>query len=128
MGTLCAQLLLQIDTDSLELYKCCDHALKICISFGYNPQIIFCRFIHNLNLVIFWHFIEWIEGTLCAQLLVQFNTDIFETLQTLCPCFEDMHVVGILLRLFFFVTFLCNLNFSIFRNCHILKVTYQLGA
>ena len=29
-----------------------------------------------------WHFSEWIEGTLCAQLL-QFNTDTFEILQTL---------------------------------------------
>ena len=31
----------------------------------------------------FGHFSEWIEGTLCAQLLLQFNTDTFETLQTL---------------------------------------------
>ena len=28
----------------------------------------------------FMHFSEWIEGTLCAQLLLQFNTDTFETL------------------------------------------------
>ena len=141
----------------LKLYRCCDHALKICMWFGYNPQINFCHFFRNLNLAIFrafsqwkwmgsgylvcatpptvscqfklnmcyghglkicmwfgcnpWiifchffsqfelshffgHFSEWIEGTLCAQLL-QFNTDTFETLQTLWPCFEDMHVVGI---------------------------------
>ena len=25
------------------------------------------------------HFSDWIEGTLCAQLLLQFNTDTFET-------------------------------------------------
>ena len=31
----------------------------------------------------FAHFSEWIEGTLCAQLLLQFNTHSFETLQTL---------------------------------------------
>ena len=31
----------------------------------------------------FGHFSGWIEGTLCAQLLLQFNTDTFETLQTL---------------------------------------------
>ena len=31
----------------------------------------------------FGHFTEWIEGTLYAQLLLQFNTDTFETLQTL---------------------------------------------
>ena len=28
----------------LKLNICCDHALKICILFGYNPQIIFCHF------------------------------------------------------------------------------------
>ena len=31
----------------------------------------------------FGHFSGWIEGNLCAQLLLQFNTDTFETLQTL---------------------------------------------
>ena len=71
----------------LKLYLCCDHALKICIFFGYNPRIIFCHFsFHNLNLPgshFFGHFSEWIEGTLCAQLLLQFNTNTFETLQTL---------------------------------------------
>ena len=66
------------------LYMCYGHGLKICMWFGYNPWIIFCHFFHNLNLVIFFgHFSEWIEGTLCAQLLLQFNTDTFETLQTL---------------------------------------------
>ena len=70
VGTLCAQLLLSL----------CDHALKICILFVYNPQIIFCHFFHNLNLSHFYgHYNEWIEGTLCAQ-LIQLNTDIFETL------------------------------------------------
>ena len=40
----------------------------------------FLSFFHNLNLVIFFgHFSEWIVGTLCAQLLVQFKTDIFQT-------------------------------------------------
>ena len=61
----------------LKLYRCCDHALKICILFGYNPQIIF-ELSH-----FFGYFSEWIEGTLCAQLLIQFNTDILETSQTL---------------------------------------------
>ena len=31
----------------------------------------------------FGHFSEWIEGTLCAQLLLQFHTNTFETLQAL---------------------------------------------
>ena len=63
----------------LKLYICCDYALKICILFGYNPQIFFfLSFFHNL-VIFFGHFSEWILGTLCAQLLVQFKTDIFKT-------------------------------------------------
>ena len=34
--------------------------------------------------------------TLCAQLLLQFYSDSFETSQMSRPCFEDMHVVWIL--------------------------------
>ena len=33
--------------------------------------------------------------TLCAQLLLQFYSDSFETLQVFSPWFEDMHVVWI---------------------------------
>ena len=33
--------------------------------------------------------------TLCAQLLLQFYSDSFETLQMFLPSFEDMHVVWI---------------------------------
>ena len=34
--------------------------------------------------------------TLCAQLLLQFYSDSFETSQMFRPCFEDVHVVWIL--------------------------------
>ena len=37
----------------LKLYRCCDHASKICMWFGYNPQINFYHFFRNLNLAIF---------------------------------------------------------------------------
>ena len=37
----------------LTLCRHCDHALKICMWLGYNPQIKFCHFFSNLNLVIF---------------------------------------------------------------------------
>ena len=81
VGTLCAQLLLQFYADSFEtlqmllswsedmqdmrnspysfmpilskLYRYFYHGLKICMRFGYNPDIIFCHFFRNLNLVIF---------------------------------------------------------------------------
>ena len=49
----------------------------------------------ELSYFFFWYFSEWIECTLSAQLLLQFNTDTFETLQTLWPCFDDKHVVVI---------------------------------
>ena len=63
--------------------------------FGYDTQItfycgldmililIFITFVRNLNLVIFGHFdneSEWTGGTLCAQLLLQFHSDSFDTL------------------------------------------------
>ena len=36
----------------LSLYMCLCHGLKMCMLFGYNPQIIFSVF-HKMNLVIF---------------------------------------------------------------------------
>ena len=37
----------------LKLYGHCDHVLKICMWLGYTPQINFCHFYCNLNIVIF---------------------------------------------------------------------------
>ena len=36
-----------------KLHWCFGHGLKICMWFGYNPQIIFCYFLCKLNFVIF---------------------------------------------------------------------------
>ena len=77
----------------LKLYRCCDHALKICMWFGYNPQINFCYF-----LPFFGHFhneSEWAAGTLCAQLLLQFHANSSKTLHVLWAWSENMHVVWI---------------------------------
>ena len=67
--------------------------------FGYNPQINFSHFFSQFELSHFFeHFdneSEWTVGTLCAQLLRQFHSDSFETLQMSLPGFEDMHVVWI---------------------------------
>ena len=38
----------------LKLYRWFCQGLKMCMTFGYNPQINFCHFFHSLNLVIFW--------------------------------------------------------------------------
>ena len=40
----------------LKLYRCYDHALKICMRLGYTPQIYFCHYFCNFDLVIFWTF------------------------------------------------------------------------
>ena len=98
VGTLCAQLLLQFYADSFE-------TLQIFLSWSEDmhvvwilPEIIFCHFFHNLNLVIFRRFYcqsEKIVGTLCAQLLLQFYIYSFETSQVFCTWSEDMHVVWI---------------------------------
>ena len=37
----------------LKLHRCFGHGLKTCMWVGYNPQIIFCHFFRNLNLVFF---------------------------------------------------------------------------
>ena len=37
----------------LKLHRCFGHGLKTCMWFGYNPQIRFCHFFRNLNLVFF---------------------------------------------------------------------------
>ena len=70
----------------MKLYRCLDHALKMCVWFGYNPQINFETFFRNLNLVLFQTFYnesEWTVGTLCAQLLLQFYSDSFKLYR--CP-------------------------------------------
>ena len=68
----------------LKRYMCYGHGLKICMWFGYNPWVIFCHFFLQFELSHFFgHFSEWIAGTLCVQLLLQFYTDTFETLQIL---------------------------------------------
>ena len=62
----------------LQLYMSYGHGLKIEIILGLF-FVIFSQFELSHS---FRHFSEWIEGTLCAELLLQFNTDTFETLQT----------------------------------------------
>ena len=57
MGTFCVQLLLQFYGDSFETSQVFEHGLKICMWFGYNPQIIFYHFFRKLNLAIFLAFL-----------------------------------------------------------------------
>ena len=41
------------------LCTCFLHSLKMCMSFGYKPWIIFCHFFYFVNFVIFWPQIVW---------------------------------------------------------------------
>ena len=36
------------------------HGMRMCMWFGYNCEVIFCRFFHFVNLVIFWP--QWIDS------------------------------------------------------------------
>ena len=77
----------------LKLYRCLHHTLKMCMWFGYNPQINFRHFFRKLNLVVFRYFDNESEWTVCATPPSVFNSDSFETLKCLddalkiCMCF-----------------------------------------
>ena len=66
-GTLCAQLLLQFINDTFETLQT--------LWLGYTPQIYFCHFFYNMNLVIFWAFLH-LESDLSVWGIV-FHKHIF---------------------------------------------------
>ena len=78
----------------LKLYRCCDHALKIYMWFGVGH-------FHNES--------EWAVGTLCAQLLLQFHANSFQTLHGLKICMWFGYNSWII-----FCHFFHNLNLVIF--------------
>ena len=82
----------------LKLCTCFLHGMKMCIWFGYNPCINFFTF-STLRTLSFsdLRFYEnvVIVGTLWAQLLIQFYTDLFETLYMFSPWSGDVHMLWI---------------------------------
>ena len=81
-----------------KFYRCFCYGLKICMWFGYYPEIIFCYFFRKLNIAIFLAFYyqsELIVGTLCAYLPIQFYIDSFDTSRVFWTWSEHMHVVWI---------------------------------
>ena len=58
----------------------------MCMTFGCNPQINFCHFFSNLDLVILG-----LKAILRTQLLLQFYLDLFETLQVFLSKSIDVH-------------------------------------
>ena len=99
---------------ALKLYMCYEHGLKICMWFGYNPWIFFVIFSQFELSHFFRHFSERIECTLCAQLLLQFNTNTFETKRhhdhalKICMWFGYNPLIN-------FCHFFRNFNLAIFR-------------
>ena len=78
----------------LKLYRCFCHDLKICMWFGYYPEIIFCHFFCNLNLVIFKCTI--MAGDINSlNLLVMFDSyDMlanFCNIKSISPCCKLSH-------------------------------------
>ena len=85
----------------------CACGLDIIVSFF---VCFFFHFFHIVNLVIFHlHYID--NGYLLwAQLLLQFYTDHYETLQMFSSWYKDVHVVfDIIVRLFFYFFYIVNL-------------------
>ena len=84
----------------LKLYRCFCQGLKMCMTFGYNPQINFCHIFHSLNLVIFRAQLLLklmdIRVPLWAQLLLQFLSQSFWKLyRCFLPRTEDVHDIWI---------------------------------
>ena len=81
----------------LKHCRCFQHGMNMCMWFWYNTLIIFSHFFCFVNLVSFFYMkcYQGVEtvGTLWAQLLLQFSTDCFETLQMFSAWNEDMHMV-----------------------------------
>ena len=77
-----------------KLYRCFCHGLKMCMWFGYNPQINFCHVFRTLNTVIFQ---SWIQSKCIdtGQLLLQFYADRLGILHVVLSWSEDVHVVWI---------------------------------
>ena len=61
---------------TLKLYRCLGHGLKMGISFGYNPQIIFCHFFSQVELS---HFYDQSDGFKVHCNTMQFYTILYET-------------------------------------------------
>ena len=79
VGTLWAQLLLQFLTDPSEILQMSSSwSEDVHVLFTESLNYFFFHFFHIFNLDIFS---KSVVGTMWAQLLVQFYTDPFETLQ-----------------------------------------------
>ena len=61
----------------LKLHRSIGHGLKTCMWFGYDPEIRFCHFFRNLNLVFFQALI--LSTYVDSMYLVWINPPIYFT-------------------------------------------------
>ena len=104
----------------LKIYRCFDLGLKMCMCFGYYPQIIFVQF-KQVRLSLFS------VGTLCARFLLPFYADSFKLRRWKCcflyypqinicvVFFQDVNLGIVKVLPWMFVGFICNtvLSFSL---------------
>ena len=100
----------------LKLYRCLGHGLKMCILFGYNPQMSFDHFIYKMHQVICPT-----KVNMCYRYLVYaspptFHVDSFETLQMFRSWSETVHIVWIYSS-DYFCHFFHKMNLAIFGQC-----------
>ena len=60
----------------LKLHRSIGHGLKTCMLFGYDPEIRFCHFFRNLNLVFFQALILHVSTYVDSMYLVRINPPI----------------------------------------------------
>ena len=80
----------------LKLFRCFLHGMKMCTWFGYNSLIILFSLFLLCDLSLFSVLIAikvYRQFTLWVQLLLQFSTYCFETLQLFSAWNEGVHVV-----------------------------------
>ena len=128
MGTVCVQLLLQFNTDSLETLQMFDHALNICILFGYNPLINFCHFFRNLTLAIFFGILTMKVNEQWLPCVRNSSYSLILILLKLYRCCD--HALNICILFGYnpqinFCHFFHNLNLAIFLGILIMKVNGQ---
>ena len=62
----------------LKIYQCLDHALKICMWFGYNPRLNFLSLFSKRELSHFSDILIMDSGSFCAQLLLHILLKLYK--------------------------------------------------
>ena len=115
----------------LKLYRHRDHALKICMWFGYNPPINFCYFFRNLDLAIFQAFLTMKVNGQWVPCVGNYSYSLIEILLKLyrhCDHFLKIYMWLRYTPQVNFCHFLCNFNLVIFRTFSHLESELLVGG